>query len=66
MDDLGNYLGLHPLGALATVIATVVLYLCFAWVLRLPVEPAWAIIVGIAAVGGMNMMKARAARPPAS
>lgn len=34
MDDLGNYLGLHPLGALATVIATVVLYLSFAWVLR--------------------------------
>ena len=34
MDDLGNDLGLHPVGALATVIATVVLYLAFAWVLR--------------------------------
>lgn len=34
MDDLGYYLGIDPLGALATVIATVLLYLSFAALLR--------------------------------
>jgi uncharacterized membrane protein YcaP (DUF421 family) len=34
MSDLGYYLGIHPLGALATVIATVLLYLSFGWILR--------------------------------
>ena len=34
MDDLGYYLGIHPLAAFSTVVATVLLYVCFAWLLR--------------------------------
>lgn len=34
MGDLGYYLGIHPFGALATVIATVLLYFSFATLLR--------------------------------
>src|SRR5690349_2126119 len=34
MHGLGYYLGIQPLGAVATVIATLVLYLAFAWMLR--------------------------------
>ncbi len=34
MDDLGYYLGMHPLGALAIVLSTVLLYLAFALLLR--------------------------------
>ncbi len=34
MSDLGYYLGVHPLGALATMIATVLLYFAFGWILR--------------------------------
>ena len=34
MGDFGYYLGIHPLGALATVIATVLLYFSFAAMLR--------------------------------
>lgn len=33
MDDLGHYLGMHPLGALAIVISTVVMYSAFALLL---------------------------------
>ena len=35
MHQLGYYLGIHPWGAIATVVATALLYFSFAWVLRL-------------------------------
>ena len=34
MHELAYYLGFHPWGAVATVVATVLLYFAFAWVLK--------------------------------
>ena len=58
MRELGYYLGIHPVGALATVIATVLLYFCFVWVLRtwgqrISASPSSLDLAVVAVVGAM-------------